>query len=330
MNRVDPLRFWSSFHCCILLRSNSFCGKFLAVLATTLSLGMERFNHRIPIPVTILRGAENQVIFDSDITDWMCAAGVDDIGDGSRVEPLNDADHREEYRAWKLDHSKTKTIIKRLLSEDVKLVMYGAIPVNSKVHEILQWIRDEYGNADSTEMQDHLMEKIKALKLSSFSEYGKFLLTLQGLYSRYLATGGTLSAAERKKYLFDATKDLLMIEVRALKARGAGVTFREASEVLESAYMSLKGNSAQAAINSAQTTRSTFQCFCCLSSDHGVRQCPFVRGGKPLCLFCFEHGHWSSKCRTKKCKAVNYLQFDSDSDEEVVIDSDSDDFVFKY
>ena len=36
MNRVDPLRFVSSFHCCTLLRTNSFCGKFLAVLATAL------------------------------------------------------------------------------------------------------------------------------------------------------------------------------------------------------------------------------------------------------------------------------------------------------
>ena len=286
-------------------------------------MNMATFNHRIQIPGIILRGAENFVIFDSDFEDYMYAADMGDIGDGTRMEPPNDDDHRESYRAWKSDHSKLKTILKRLLSEEVKLAMHGAIPRTSRVHKILEWLREEYGNEDLSEMQEALEDEIKELQLSDFRKFEEFVLRLQGLFSRYLAVGGTLTEAERKKHLYNACKRKLKIEVRSLRSQGSSVTFRKALQRLKSAFMELQRDEAEEVEEAKEVnnTRTQFQCFCCLSTDHGIRNCPFSRGTKPFSLFCVEHGHWSAKCSVKRSKPVStfHCEFcgaDQDSDED--------------
>ena len=153
-------------------------------------MNMATFNHRIQIHGIVLQGAENFVIFDSDFEDYMYAADVGDIGDGTRVEPPNDDDHRESYRAWKSDHSKPKTILKRLLSEEVKLAMHGAIPRTSRVHKIVEWLREEYGNEDSSEMQEALEDEInvKFCVLSSKSSWGQCIFPVRCEY-RYGSVG---------------------------------------------------------------------------------------------------------------------------------------------
>jgi len=93
--------------------------------------------------------------------------------------------------------------------------------------------------------------------------------------------------------------------VRSLKSRGSTLTFKQASEILKSAHLELCEESDIKGVNSVG---KSFQCFCCLSSEHGVRKCPFTRGDKPFCLYCLVSGHWSAKCEKKKCEVPSFKE----------------------
>ena len=143
-----------------------------------------------------------------------------------------------------------------------------------------------------------------------------------GLFSQYLAAGGTLSESEKKRHLIKGCSEVINVECRTLKTISDSITLRKVTNRLKSAAMDanlddLKPSSKE--VNAANF-KSKPVCFCCFNPQHVVRNCPFARGNGPFCLFCFVTGHWTNSCPYKKCRlpsaSLKSETFHFDTDDE--------------